>query len=579
MKKDPAMKKVLLTNPCGPYDTAWGEDMLDLLNARLARGHDGITLKSELRTWGLYLIAENLRNPCTVLEHPSWDDFLKELAKGYDVVGIQLKSVNTERCVRMMEAIRKHSPGTEIVVGGYGVGALDDPLPGDVHGHAQFIKDNADHLCREEGVRFMRRLLGDTPVERPITQYLLPHARFQAQGTDVFTLSIPNILVALGCPGACEFCNTSAFFKHRKIYVAEPEQVYDFMRYHMRRVGMEMLNVTLYDEDMFRNPAYVRELGRLIRSDRKTWGIRWITFGSVSGISAFDPEELRECGLGGVWIGVESGLTEDERSKTGYAKREGRKTPPKIFEELHRCGIHTIGSMILGFDFHTPENIEWDIDYFVNLKPTFYQIAPLTPCPGTKLYREILKAGRLYKHYNYSDLHIWKDDVFQLKNFRPGEMRKYYNLAHEKLRTVNGPPALQFCEMNISAYETLKNSKSEFLRYQAETSRTLALGALPIVRAIAKHPPSPLVRQRAKEMDARARRVCGTASLPMRAIGRVAESIFGRKIALADPLDKQLPVSNPPVHKAYYNHRGWRRSGRRGKTYSLRPLAPSGRPA
>ena len=30
------MKKVLLTNPCAPYDLGWGEDMMDLLASRLA---------------------------------------------------------------------------------------------------------------------------------------------------------------------------------------------------------------------------------------------------------------------------------------------------------------------------------------------------------------------------------------------------------------------------------------------------------------------------------------------------------------------------------------------------------------
>jgi radical SAM superfamily enzyme YgiQ (UPF0313 family) len=514
-----------------------------------------------------------------VLEHPRWDNFLEELEKGYDVVGIQLKSVNTARCAHMVEAIRKYSPGTEIVIGGYGVGALDDLVPGDTHGYSQFLKDNADHLCRDEGVRFMRGILGDKPVDRPITQYQLPYARFQTAGVQSFSLNVPAILVALGCPNACEFCNTSAFYRHRKIYVAEPEQTYDFMKHHMRRIGMEMLNVTLYDEDFFLNPEYVRELGRLIRSDRKTWGMRWITFGSLKSMSAFDTEELKECGLGGVWIGVESGLREEEQSKTGYAKREGTKEPPQMFEELYRYGIQTIGSMILGFDFHTPENIEWDIDYFVRLKPMFYQVSPLTPCPGTALYRRLLKAGRIFKHYSYRDLHLWKDDVFQLENFQPGEMKKYYEIAHEKLRTVNGPPALQFCEMNINAYETLKNSKSEFLRHQAELSRTLAQGSLPIVRAIAKHPPSPQVKHRAREMDTRGGRVLGPASLPMNALGRVIESATSWRLRTTDPLDKKPPISNPDTHKAYYNHRGFRPGGRRGKAYSLPPLAQPGRPA
>ena len=291
------MKSVLLTTPCGPYGLGWGEDMMEVLRSRLARGHDGIDLCSELPTWALYLIAENLRNPCTVLEYPRWDKFIREIRKGYDVVAIELKSIHTARVVQMVKAVRTHAPKSEIVLGGYGLGSLYDPMPGDKEGYAEYLKSNVDHLCREEGVRFMRRLLGDHPVERPITQYELPYSRYHTPGVRSLSLKIPAILVALGCPSACDFCNTSAFYRHRKTYVADPEQTYAFMRHHQQRLGLEPMYVTLFDEDLFLDPEYVRQLGRLIRSDRKTWGIRYITFGSVKALSAFEVEELKECGV------------------------------------------------------------------------------------------------------------------------------------------------------------------------------------------------------------------------------------------------------------------------------------------
>ena len=56
------MMKVLLTTPHGPYDLAWGEDMMDLLTSRLARGHGITTNSADLPTWGLYLIAENIHS-------------------------------------------------------------------------------------------------------------------------------------------------------------------------------------------------------------------------------------------------------------------------------------------------------------------------------------------------------------------------------------------------------------------------------------------------------------------------------------------------------------------------------------
>ncbi len=546
------MKKVLLTTPYGPYDVAWGEDMLDLMSSRLARGHGVTPMRSSLPTWGLYLIAENLESSATVLEYPKWDDFFRELDKGYDVVGIQLKTINNERTARMIEAIRDRSPNTEIVIGGYGVSALDDVLPGDTHGFAQYIKENADHLCRDEGVRYMRQLLGEN-TDRPITQFEMPYARYHLPGMRSFDLKIPAVLVALGCPSACDFCNTSAFYRHKKIYIAEPEQTVAFIRGHVERLGAETLNVVLFDEDIFLNPEYVRELGRLLRKDRKLWGVRWISFGSVRSLSQYDVEEIRECGCGGVWIGVESGMCEQERSKTGYAKREGSREPPELFDDLRRHGIETIGSMILGLDFHTPQNIKDDIDYFVKLKPTFYQVSPLTPCPGTKLYRDLQQSGRLFDSYDHTSFHLWKDDVFQHDNFAPGEIKQYYDLAHEKLRTENGPPVMQFTEASLLAYETLKDSKSEYLRHQAKLAKDMAMGALPIIRTIANHPASPKVLARARGLEAQASRLFGPESLKQRLLGKAIELAAHLGAERLDPLERPTVVSDPETRITDYN--------------------------
>ncbi len=547
------MKKVLLTTPCAPYDLGWGEDMMDLLASRLARGHDIVNLKSHLPAWGLYLIAENIRNPTTVLEHPEWDDFLKELENGYDVIGIQLKTINLERAVQMVKAIQKYSPKSEIVIGGYGVSALDVKLPGDVNDYAGWMKQNAHHFCREEGVGFMRRLLDDAPFDRPITQFHMPYARFHLPGMRNFDLNIPAILVSLGCPNACDFCNTSAFFRHKKIYVAEPEEVVRFMRHHVEKLGVETLNVILFDEDIFLNTEYVRELGRLLRADKKLWGVRWISFGSVKALAPFSGEELRSCGVGGIWVGVESGLVDGECAKEGFAKRDGGKRPPELFEELNRYGIETIGSMILGFDFHTPDNIEKDIDYFVGLKPMFYQIGPLTPCPGTKRYTEFSKAGRLKPNYSYQHFHLWKDDGIDYLHFGEGGIKKWYDLTHEKLRTVLGPPTLQFAELNLRAYETLKDHESEYLRHQAEQSRQLGAGAMPLVRSVGNRPPSPQVKQRVEEIEALAERVLEPAPIWLRAVGKAVELIATRNLEHHDRLERAPVVSAPGLRVSYYN--------------------------
>ncbi|MFW6087639.1 MAG: B12-binding domain-containing radical SAM protein, partial [Myxococcota bacterium] len=565
-------QRVLLTNAYGPYELKWGTAPSDLLGARLARGHEMLAMGSRLPTWALYLIAENLTNPCTVLEYPRWDDFVRELGEGYDVVAIELKSIHTRRVVQMMKAIREHSPGTRIVIGGYGVGALRDGMPGDTEELAKHILEDADLICRGEGVRTMRQYLGDAPYDRPITQYHLPPATVRPyQGEARLEIRLPSILVSLGCPSACDFCNTSAFFHHKKTYMASPAQVYDFMKNYQRRLGEDRITFILFDEDIFLDAEYVRELGRLIRSDPKTWGFRWISFGSVKALEQFTPRELRECGVEGIWIGVESGLVDHGTEKLGYSKR-GAQDPVALFEQLRNHGIQTIGSMILGLDFHTPDNIEQDIDYFVSLKPTFYQIGPIRPCPGTKLYRQMRKQGRITQDYDWEHFHLWEETSHKPKHFEQGGIRKYYDLAHERLKTVLGSPVLQIYEANLLAYETFKDADTAFLRYQAEVSLDSVRRLHPVVRGLEVNPESPAVLRRTRALIARAEPHLHQDGLAARVFRRVAGRVVGWRMSVPSEAATPAGLYAPDTAWARYDDDG--SGGPRVKTASAAPPRP-----
>jgi radical SAM superfamily enzyme YgiQ (UPF0313 family) len=498
--------RVLVTNAYAPYPLKWGQSPSDLLGARLARGHAMLERSAELPTWALYLIAENISNPTTVLEYPRWEDFVRAIEDGYDVVCIEAKSIQVPHIVRMVRYIRDFTPSTKIVLGGYGVSSIREGVPNDPEHHREYLLANVDYWCRAEGVRFMRELLGDAPYDRPMTQYSLPPATVRPYAGPVTLTELPAILVSLGCPSACDFCNTSAFFHHKKIQVFSPAEVYDCMKHHARRMGKAEVTFILFDEDIFLDPPFVRELGRLIRSDEKTWGFRWISFGSMRALQSFTPRELRECGVEGIWIGVESGLADAGGNKVTYKKRETGVSPPELFASLRKVGIDTIGSTILGFDFHTPENIEKDIQYFVSLRPTLYQVGPMRPCPGTALYKQMQQAARIKQNYTWEDFHLWESGSHVYAHFSAEEIRYWFDRMHDELKRQNGSPVLQIFEGHLSAHLEFKNDPSPFLRFQARLARARVDALYPVIVGLLRNERSPVVSARARGLLERARR-------------------------------------------------------------------------
>ena len=97
-----------------------------------------------------------------VLQYPSKRELIRELKKGYDYVGISFVMAVMHKMKETVALIRKYAPQSQIVLGGYGT-VLNDEV----------LKPYADYICREEGVAFMRRLLGEPEIPMPYKHPLI----------------------------------------------------------------------------------------------------------------------------------------------------------------------------------------------------------------------------------------------------------------------------------------------------------------------------------------------------------------------------------------------------------------------
>ena len=79
-----------------------------------------------------------------VLHYPSKGEFRREIQKRhYVIIDINFVVATFHKVQQMVDIIRKHSPGSKIVLGGYGTVLSDDEL-----------RPYSDFICREEGIGF-----------------------------------------------------------------------------------------------------------------------------------------------------------------------------------------------------------------------------------------------------------------------------------------------------------------------------------------------------------------------------------------------------------------------------------------
>jgi haloalkane dehalogenase len=545
--------RILFASPIPPSMRAsGGRDPLDPFTGQLSPTQGPFAMTMHGHYWALYLLAENLRAESCVLEHPSTAQFEAELGKGYDLLGLQVNWNTLPETADMVQRARRLAPDTRIVIGGYAIPQILDPLPAD-RADAARICEGAHALCREEGVRFMRRLIHDTPVGRPITQLTLPRSGsyLSAVGPAARALSSRPILVSLGCPAGCDFCNTSAFFRRRKIRIAEPEECHSAMRHHVRHDGAARASFELFDEDLYWDPAYSRRLGALLRDDPETAGrVGYFTFGSVRTLSKLDPEELVADGLAAVWIGVESTLEDVLRPSAHLGKRKG-KDVADLFTSLLEVGISTVGSLILGFDFHTPENVRRDVDAFVALAPSISQVTPLIPCAGTRLYERMKAAGRLEPGFGWTVPGGFEaNPPMAPLHFSWPELAQTIAEANRRLYEENGPSALRQLDTALRGHLRLRGHADPVLAARGRVLGESARAQYPLLVAVIENAPSRRVRQCARETEERWREAFGRPDDTERALGR---ALAQRIHAFAVDPSARVGGPAPPARWTYYH--------------------------
>ncbi len=494
------MTKVLFSTVYDPEPLLDRWAATDQMAYRLSRGQGIFTLEEHAHSWPVHLLAQNIEADSAVLEWPSLEEFEQELRDvDYDYVCITFMNRDLDKLPLMSEAVRRLRPRAKIVIGGYGVICLPD---------AEKAKRAADHdyICRGEGVQFLRRLLGeaDRPVQcrMPQSGASLPWLSRRSRGT------VGAVLAALGCTQKCPFCVTSFYTKGNLVEVMDVRSLYEGMLYYYDTNPFTS-TVNVYDENFLDYKDRVDALGRMIRADER-YGLRhlnYFTFGSLSAISRYDPEELLLNGLDTVWIGVESYFTrlrktraEDQQGELDITER-GAYTAD-TFRTLHGMGIKTIGSWIMGLDCQHRVNISQDEEYFLRLNPTFQQISVLTVEPempiGRRYATDSESNGRKYPWRNY---HLY-GQTYEPAEFSFDELLDRVDGLYRRMYHELGPSLLRMLQCNLDGYRYCRASRHPLLRQdKAAFFERKVRSQATILPVVAEFGPNPGVRGRAQEME------------------------------------------------------------------------------
>lgn len=446
-----AQPKLLLTSVMRPIGPAYGDAEsvgYELLNAQVTRAQGLFSPRAVHRQFSLDYIAENLENPTVVLHYPSRREVINELKKGYDYVGISFIMVTYHRMKELSALVRKYSPSSKIILGGFGTVLPDEAL-----------KPFGDRICRGEGVAFMRDLLG----QPPLAEHKHP---FIDSRLKVFSKTVSHtgmIFAGLGCPNGCDFCSTSHFFKRQHLRLLKTgADVYGVVKKHLD--ADPAAQFTILDEEFLLNRDRALEFRDLAVKGGQPLSI--FVFASFKALSLYTPEELLEMGVDGVWVGYEG-----ERS--GYEKRANTRSPEEIIAALKANGITVLASMIVGFDYQTPEIIKAEHKHLMSLNPDLCQFMIYNPNPGTPLYDRVKGQGLFRKEFADNPEHYWKwasgfRSLLEHPSMTGREIEEMQEYCFRQDFRELGPSIYRVAATMLNGYLRHKDSPNPFLRLKAE---------------------------------------------------------------------------------------------------------------
>lgn len=220
-----------------------------------------------------------------------------------------------------------------------------------------------------------------------------------------------SILTSRGCPYRCTFCSQSIMpIKWRS---RTPENVLAEWKHLVEDMGAQEIGVLDDSANIRKKRLY--ELASLLIENNLNH-VPWIF---VNGIRAnlvdYDLMRLlKQAGLRRTAFGVETGNPEMLKA---IDKNIDLDTIRKAFKICKEVGLETIAFMIIGLPGDTRETMQDTINFAIELDPLIANFSMMTPYPGTKVWQQVKREGRLL-------INDWEDYVFfeQKARYEMGEM-------------------------------------------------------------------------------------------------------------------------------------------------------------
>lgn len=331
----------------------------------------------------------------------------RKLLKKTDVWCLSCMTSTAVRAYELADMIHEKS-SARVIIGGM----HPTVLPEEAARHAdQVIVGEGERTILDvvEG-RLTDKIIFSEPVcnldEVPFPDYSILKTPCQAA----------NVISTRGCPYRCTFCTTSRMFapyRQRSI-----ENVMAEIRMY-KKMGFKYMNFE--DDNFTADKERAKEICRRMIAEGLTFKETFF-FGRTD--MAKDPELLQllsDAHLNRVLIGIES---LNQKALNSIHKGQNIENIKAAAAACEKYKIRLIASIVLGIDDDTAEDMRRSVEFAKSIHAYQLQPAVLTPYPGTPVFEQYEKEGRMITH-NWEKFDMM-NVTFRPRNMTPWELQEEF---------------------------------------------------------------------------------------------------------------------------------------------------------
>ncbi len=351
---------------------------------------------------------------------------LEDEARNTRYVGITTTTCTYPRVLAIKELVRQVNPQASIIAGGVHAATTA----------AQTLRDGFDIVVEGEGEKALTRIVRENLREGIIEEADVEAEEMYPPARDLINMDYyattkqrcpypPALdyvgwnmrlglsLTTRGCPFACIFCHN--VWRKSKVRMAPLDYVMEELTELKEQYRIDAL--MFMDDHLFMSRKRSKELFTRMLDAR--FGFVW---GGTVRVDALHDDVLelaRASGCQRLAIGAESGSNEVLKRLNKCATVEQNY---EAVERCHRHGIKVLSSVTIGNPGETLEDIQATMRFLLDSKTDYGSVCILVPYPGTELWKQCEREGRIPEHPDFSQFHYLKAPIQVSQHLSPAHL-------------------------------------------------------------------------------------------------------------------------------------------------------------